>query len=70
MPTPDDLNSEMEHLAKRYGKPGMQAIATLMHDMGSEAVIQLADGTWWPCDFLMQAAWKHGGEPDREDRGQ
>jgi hypothetical protein len=27
MPTAADLYAEMEHLAKRYGKVGMQAIA-------------------------------------------
>lgn len=68
MPIPDDLHAEMENLAKRYGKPGMQAIATLMYDMGSETVLQFSDGTWWPCDFIMQCAWEHGGEPERADQ--
>lgn len=67
MPTTVDLHAEMEHLAKRYGKPGMQAIATLMHDMGSDTMIQFGDGTWWPCDFIMQHAWELGGEPEREE---
>lgn len=66
MPSDTDFHAEMEHLAKRYGKPGMQAIATLMHDMGSETMIQFADGTWLPCDFVMQWAWEHGGTPDRD----
>lgn len=64
MPTIEDVYAEMEHLAKRYGKSGMQAIASLMHDMGSETMIQLADGTSLPCDFLMQHAWELGGTPD------
>lgn len=64
MPTYDDLDAEMEHLEKRYGKAGMQAIATLMHDMGSDTTIHFADGTWLPCDLMMQGAWRHGGKPD------
>lgn len=66
MATIDDLHAEMEHLAKRYGKHGMQAIASLMHDMGSETMIQFADGTALPCDFIMQHAWELGGAPDRD----
>lgn len=68
MPTFDNLHAELDHLARRYGKPGTQAIAALMYDMGSEAVIQFSDGTWWPCDSIMQAAWEHGGAPDDPSR--
>lgn len=68
MPTTDQLHDEMERLAKKFGKPGMQAIASLMHDMGSDTTIQFSDGTWWPCDFLMQHAWDLGGTPDAEGR--
>lgn len=64
MPAVDNLHAEMEHLERRYGKSGMQAIATLMHDMGSDTTIQFGDGTWWPCDFIMQCAWEHGGTPE------
>lgn len=67
MPSLDDLHAEFQHLEKKFGKAGMQAIATLMHDMGSGATIHFDDNTWFPCDFMMQAAWKHGGAPDREE---
>lgn len=67
MPTIDNFHDEMAHLEKRFGKPGMQAIASLMYDMGSEAVIHFGDGTWLPCDAVMQFAWEHGGEPERAE---
>ena len=59
----EDIEAMMTELAKRHGRDGMRAIATLMHDLGSEALITLADGSYLPCDFLMQMAWANGGEP-------
>jgi hypothetical protein len=59
----EEIEAMMGELAKRYGKDGMRAIATLMHDLGSETLITFADDTWIPCDFIMQMAWANGGEP-------
>ena len=59
----DEIEAMMAELSKRHGKAGMQAIATLMHDLGSEALITFADETYVPCDFIMQIAWANGGEP-------
>ena len=58
----EEIEAMMDDLAKRYGKDGMRAIATLMYGLGS-AIITLPDETWLPCDFLMQMAWANGGEP-------
>lgn len=58
----DEVRACMEELAKRHGKEGMRAIATLMHDLGSNAHI-IWDGPDIPCDFLMQWAWEFGGSP-------
>ena len=59
----DQIEAMMAELSKRHGKEAMRAIATLMQDMGSGAVISFSDGTFVPCDFLMQIAWANGGEP-------
>jgi hypothetical protein len=59
----EEIEALMAELSKRHGTEGMRAIATLMHDLGSDATINFADGTWVPCDFLMQIAWANGGEP-------
>ena len=60
----DEIEAMMAELSKRHGKDGMRAIATLMHDLGGDTTIEFADGTWVPCDFLMQIAWANGGTPD------
>jgi len=62
----EEIEALMAELSKRHGTEGMRAIATLMHDLGSGATISFADGTWVPCDFLMQIAWANGGEPARQ----
>lgn len=59
----EEIEAMMAELAKQHGKEGMRAIATLMYGLGSETTIEFADGTWVPCDFLMQMAWANGGEP-------
>lgn len=61
-----DVHSLVERLAKRHGREGMRAIATLMHDLGSDATIYFSDGKWLTCDFLMQHAWELGGQPEPE----
>ena len=63
----DEIEAAMAELAKRHGREGMRAIATLMHDLGSDAIINFSDGTWLPCDALMQIAWAHGGQPENCD---
>lgn len=60
----EEIEQTLAELSKRHGKDGMRAIATLMHDLGSDTLITFADGTWLPCDFIMQAAWANGGEPE------
>lgn len=57
------LENFMHRLSERHGKEAMKAIATLMHDLGSDTVITFNDGHWIPCDFLMQMAWQNGGQP-------
>lgn len=64
----DEIEAMMVELAKRHGTEGMRAIATLMHDLGSDTIIKFGDDTWVPCDFLMQMAWANGGAP--RDLGQ
>ncbi len=59
----EQIEAMMAELFKRHGADGMRAIATLMHDLGSDTLIEFADGTSVPCDFLMQMAWSNGGEP-------
>jgi hypothetical protein len=59
----EEIEAMMAELAKRHGTEGMRAVATLMHDLGSEALITFADGTYVPCDFIMQMAWAIGGLP-------
>jgi hypothetical protein len=59
----DEIEAMMAELSKRHGAEGMRAIATLMHDLGSEALITFAGGTYVPCDFIMQMAWANGGAP-------
>jgi hypothetical protein len=61
----EQIEAMMAELAKRHGADGMRAIATLMHDLGSDTLIEFSDGTWVPCDFIMQMAWANGGEPMR-----
>lgn len=71
-PTGDDMEeieAMMAELAKRHGAAGMQAIATLMHDLGSDTLLQFGDGTYVPCDFIMQMAWANGGAPSRAGEG-
>ena len=63
-PTMDQIEAAMTKLSRRHGKDGMRAIATLMHDLGSDTLITFSDGEWVPCDFLMQMAWANGGEPE------
>lgn len=63
----DDIEGLVRELAERHGREGMRAIATLMHDLGSGALITFQDGTWIPCDFIMQMAWANGGEPAVSD---
>lgn len=60
----DDVEAMMAELSKRYGRDGMRAIATLMHDLGSDAIITFAEGEWLLCDALMQLAWANGGQPE------
>ena len=43
----DEIEAMMAELAKRHGRDGMQAIATLMHDFGSETLITFADRASW-----------------------
>jgi hypothetical protein len=59
----DEIEAMVTELAKRHGKDGMRAIATMMHDLGSDTIITFSDGTHVPCDFIMQMAWANGGEP-------
>lgn len=59
----DEIEAMMAELNKRHGTEGMRAIATLMHDLGSDTLIKFGDGTYVPCDFIMQMAWANGGEP-------
>lgn len=59
----EEIEALVAELAKRHGVEGMRAIATLMFNLGSDTLITFADGTWVPCDFLMQMAWANGGEP-------
>lgn len=65
-PNMDQIEAMMAELSRRHGKEGMRAIATLMHDLGSDTLITFGDDTWMPCDFLMQMAWANGGEPETE----
>lgn len=59
----DKIELLITKLSKRHGTNGMRAIATLMHDLGSDTLITFEDGTWVPCDFIMQMAWANGGAP-------
>ena len=59
----DEIEAIIVELSKRHGENGMRAIATLMHDLGSDTLITFSDGTFVPCDFIMQIAWANGGEP-------
>ena len=59
----EEIEEMMAELAKRHGKEAMRAIATLMHDLGTDTLITFADGKFVPCDFIMQMAWANGGEP-------
>lgn len=59
----DEIEALMAELNKRHGTEGMRAIATLMHDLGSDTLINFADGSYVPCDFIMQMAWANGGSP-------
>jgi len=59
----EEIEVMMAELSKQHGSEGMRAIATLMHDLGSETLITFANGEWIPCDFIMQIAWANGGEP-------
>ncbi len=60
----EEIEAMIADLSKRYGRDGMRAIATLMYSLGSGTTISFDDGTWIPCDFLMQMAWANGGEPE------
>jgi hypothetical protein len=60
----EQIEALVAELAKRHGPEGMRAIATLMHDLGSDTLITFAEGTYVPCDFIMQMAWANGGEPE------
>jgi hypothetical protein len=64
----EEIEAMMAELAKRHGRAGMQAIATLMHDLGSDTLITFADGGCVPCDFLMQMAWANGGDPSAPEQ--
>lgn len=64
----DEIEALISELAKRHGTEGMRAIATLMHDLGSDTLITFSDGTYVPCDFLMQMAWASGGGPPYGDQ--
>lgn len=59
----DKIELLIVELSKRHGADGMRAIATLMHDLGSDALITFGNDTYVPCDFIMQMAWANGGEP-------
>lgn len=65
----DEIEAMMADLHKRFGSEGMQAIATLMFGLGSDTLVTFSDGTWVPCDILMQIAWANGGEPPKADGG-
>ncbi len=60
----EEIEALMADLSMRHGKDGMRAIATLMYSLGSSTTINFDDGTWLPCDFLMQIAWANGGDPE------
>lgn len=60
----DEIEAAIAELSKRHGREGMRAIATLMHDLGGDTLITFSDGTWVPCDVLMQIAWANGGHPE------
>lgn len=62
----DEIEALMAELNKRHGADGMRAIATLMHDLGSDTLITFVDETWVPCDIIMQMAWANGGAPARD----
>lgn len=66
----EEIEEMMAELAKRHGPAGMQAIASLMYGLGSDTLITFSEGTWVPCDFIMQMAWANGGEPVRPGQGQ
>ncbi len=66
----NEIEAMMVELHRRHGTEGMKAIATMMHDLGSDAAIEFADGTSIPCDFLMQLAWANGGAPSPADNSQ
>jgi hypothetical protein len=59
----EEIEAMVAELAKRHGREGMRAIATMMYSLGSDAVITVSDGSCIPCDFIMQMAWANGGEP-------
>ena len=59
----EEIEAMMLDLSKRHGADGMRAIATLMYNLGSSSTVNFDDGTWIPCDFLMQIAWANGGAP-------
>ncbi|MDN5006415.1 hypothetical protein ACFQZO_37005 [Bradyrhizobium sp. GCM10027634] len=59
----EEIEGMVAQLAKLHGREGMRAIATMMYSLGSDATITFADGTYIPCDFIMQMAWANGGEP-------
>lgn len=59
----EEIEALVAELAKRHGTEGMRAIATLMFSLGSDTLITFDDGTYVPCDFIMQMAWANGGAP-------
>lgn len=60
----EEIEAIMAELSKLHGRDGMRAVASLMYSLGSGTTINFDDGTWIPCDFLMQMAWANGGEPE------
>ena len=65
----EEIEAMVTELAKRHGKEGMRAIASMMYNLGSDTLITFSDGNYVPCDFIMQMAWANGGEP-QPDLGQ
>lgn len=59
----EEIEEMVADLAKRHGRDGMRAIASMMYNLGSDTLITFSDGTYVPCDFIMQMAWANGGEP-------
>jgi len=62
----EEIEAMVAELGKRHGQDGMRAIATMMYSLGSDTMIAFSDGTFVPCDFIMQMAWANGGEPVNE----